>query len=442
VHRRGLRLRRLLWSRWIDPSKRPDRGPTGSHDVRAILNGLPAMVGYWDANLRNRMANDAYLHFVGKTPEQMLGIHISESIGPERYPTHLPHIEAALAGEPQLFDSMIVAPGRPIRYTQVSYTPDKVDGAVRGFFVLVTDITRRRNAEQALQAAEARFRTLFEFAPIGMFIAGEGGRILDVNRAGAELVGGTRTSLLGTRVRDLTHPDDRESSREHLERLLAGEIDSYCLERRYVHADGHTIWTQLNVTAMPEDPDLGVVALAQIQDVSERRDHEAQLRQLADRDAMSGLLNHRAFMVHVERQAATAARHGTGGALLVIDLDGFKQVNDVRGHQAGNALIVEVGELLRGRVRLTDVVGRIGGDEFAVIAPFGDLDDGRLLGEALLEVLRRRPDAHGLQVTASIGIASFERGNSAEDVLAAADAAMYCAKGAGGDRVAVDARAA
>ncbi len=390
------------------------------------------MVGYWDAELRNQMANDAYLDFVGKTPEQMLGIHISEVLGPERYATHLPHIEGVLAGEPQLFDSLIASPGRAIRYTQVSYTPSIVDGEVRGFFVLVTDTTPRRSAERALQAAELRFRALFDVAPIGMFIASATGQILDVNRAAADLVGRTRDELLAMTVADLTHPDDRAITHEYLERVIAGEIDAYCLEKRYLHADGHAVWAQSNVTVLPGSPDQELVVLAQIQDISERRSHEAQLRDLADRDAMSGLFNHRAFMLHVERQAATAARHGTGGALLLIDLDGFKQVNDARGHQAGNELIARVGELLRARVRVSDVIGRLGGDEFAVISPCGSLEEGRRLGEALLDVMRASPAGH---VMASIGVAAFERAVSGEAVLAAADAAMYRAKGAGGDRV-------
>jgi diguanylate cyclase (GGDEF)-like protein/PAS domain S-box-containing protein len=438
LHHRASRRRRLPRpGRSGSPRRLYPGRLVAQDDLRAILNSLPAMVGYWDADLRNHMANDAYSVFVGRTPEQMRGIHIRDVLGPERFPLHHPHMLRALAGEPQRFDSMIVGDDGSVRDTQVHYTPDIVDGTARGFFVLVTDITARRDAERAIQGAEARFRTLFEFAPIGTFLVDAEGRILDVNRAGAELVGATPERLMGSLVSAITHPDDRASSRESLRQLMAGEIESYTIEKRYVHAGGHTIWAQLNVTPLPSKE--GLIALAQIQDISERRRHEAELRELADRDAMSGMFNHRAFMLQVERQAATADRHGTGGALLLIDLDGFKEVNDTRGHRAGDELIVEVAELLRRRVRVTDVVGRVGGDEFAVIAPYGDVGEARKLAQALVEILRDRPDPLQLRIAASIGVAPFDQGRSAEQVLAAADAAMYLAKRAGGDRVAVHA---
>jgi diguanylate cyclase (GGDEF)-like protein/PAS domain S-box-containing protein len=417
-----------------------DRGLTVSQDdLRTILNALPAMVGYWDVELRNQMANDAYVEYVGLTPQQLRGMHISDVQGPETFAKHHPHMLRALAGEPQVFDGTLVDPSGRTRYTQVCYTPDVVDGEVRGFFVLVTDVSSRRIAEEAMQAADARFRTLFEFAPIGMFLTDPEGLVLDVNRAGAELLGGTRATLTGTPVAAFTHPEDRESSREHLGRLMAGEIDSYRLEKRYLHADGHVVWAQLDVTALHDGTGQGLIALALIQDVSERRNYEAQLRDLADRDALSGLLNHRAFMAEAERQAASATRYDVGGVLLLLDLDGFKQVNDMRGHQAGDEYIVRVATLLRQRVRVTDTVGRLGGDEFAIVLPQGDLEHARQLGEALLTLVRGDPEASGPRVAVSIGAAAFAPGRSAAAVVAAADAAMYRAKGAGGDRVAVEA---
>ena len=107
----------------------------------APLVGLPAAVGYWDADLRNRVANRAYVEFLGLTPEEIHGRHVSEVLGPELYALNRPHIERALAGEPQLFDRTIIDPAGEPRHTQVSYIPDVVEGKVRGFVVLVTDVT-------------------------------------------------------------------------------------------------------------------------------------------------------------------------------------------------------------------------------------------------------------------------------------------------------------
>ncbi len=409
-------------------------------DLRALLNRLPAMVGYWDSALRNRMANDAYREYFGLTPQQMRGIHIKEVLGPELFAKNQPYMLRALAGEAQLFDVTIVDTAKRTRHAQASYIPDIVDGKPRGFFVLLTDITSRRENEQALEAAEARFRTLFEFAPIGTYLADDQGRILDVNPAGAELLGGERDALVGSSVSHITHPDDRETSRVQLARLVKGEIDAYRMDKRYLHADGHTIWAQLDVIALRDGSNGGPVVLAQIQDISGRHHYEAQLRDLADRDPLSGLLNRRGILTLVERQAAEAALHGSAGALLLLDLDGFKQVNDTLGHQAGDKLIVTLAERLDQSVRSTDVVGRLGGDEFAIVLTKGDAAGARRVGDALVDVVRGVARDVDVCVSASVGVAIFDADRSGDDVIAAADASMYAAKAAGGDRVTVETR--
>ncbi|HWC49201.1 MAG TPA: PAS domain-containing protein [Solirubrobacterales bacterium] len=137
-------------------------------DIQKMLNALPAMVGYWDRDLRNRMANHAYVGFFGKTPEEMQGIHISEVLGPELYESNLPFMEGALRGEPQLFDREIKTPSGEVRYTQASYIPDVAeDGEVRGFFVLVTDITERRRIEKELARSYARLAEAEHLARLG-----------------------------------------------------------------------------------------------------------------------------------------------------------------------------------------------------------------------------------------------------------------------------------
>ena len=212
------------------------------------------------------------------------------------------------------------------------------------------------------------------------------------------------------------------------------------MDKRYLHADGHTIWAQLDVIALRDGSNGGPVVLAQIQDISGRHHYEAQLRDLADRDPLSGLLNRRGILTLIERQAAEAALHGSAGALLLLDLDGFKQVNDTRGHQAGDKLIVTLAERLDQSVRSTDVVGRLGGDEFAIVLTQGDAAGARRVGDALVEVVRGVALDSDVGVSASIGVAIFDSERSGDDVIAAADASMYAAKAAGGDRVTVEMR--
>jgi PAS domain S-box-containing protein len=154
----GKRAQKRDWHR--QPSDSPD-------GIQAMLNALPAMVGYWDSEMRNRMANDAHLEYFGKAPQEMRGIHIRDLLGDELFEKNRPHVEAALAGEPQLFDREIRTPAGDLRYTQASYVPDVVEGEVRGFFVLITDITERRRIEEEVERSRARLAEAERVARMG-----------------------------------------------------------------------------------------------------------------------------------------------------------------------------------------------------------------------------------------------------------------------------------
>ncbi len=206
-------------------------------------------------------------------------------------------------------------------------------------------------ADPASREAEQRFRLAFEQAAIGMALVAPDGRFLRVNRALCDLVGYPSETLLTKTFQEITHPEDLDLDLELVRQMLAGERRAYAMEKRYFHADGHTVWVLLSVSLVRGDDDEPRYFISQIQDVSERKQLEQRLTFLADHDEMTGLPNRRRLGEELERAVAFARRYEHPGALLILDLDNFKRVNDTLGHHVGDSLVREVAGRLRGRLR-------------------------------------------------------------------------------------------
>ncbi len=395
------------------------------------------MVGYWDRDLRNRIANAAYRDYFGLAPEQIFGMHLRDVLGAELFALNLPFVDAVLAGEPQLFDREIPDPAGRLRYTQASYIPDAIGDDVRGFFVLVTDITARRVAEQRRDAAERRFRTLFEAAPIGKFLLGADGAIVDANPAAIELLGIPRERLIGTQAESLTHPHDVATGRRNLGELLDGRIESYRSEKRYVRGDGSVVWAQLDARLLRDADDGSVQVLSQVQDISERRQLQLELEHMAVHDELTGLLNRRGLGEALEHERLCSPADALRSTLLVVDLDNFKELNDERGHAAGDHALKEVARLLRSRVRESDAVARIGGDEFVIVLSGASPQEAESVARAARDLIRHaRLGSVQAPISASIGIARLRPDDTPALAVERADRAMYRVKRSGGDAVA------
>ncbi len=311
------------------------------------------------------------------------------------------------------------------------------DGGDASIVSTMVDVTAQRDVElenaryrDIIDTLDASYRILEE-SPIGMCSVDVDGNVLRNNMAFLALGGGETTSIM-----PLVPQEDRETLRDAFARLLDGRTASVRIETRIRRPDGTATWCELTAVAMRQGlPDAAILLLAN--DVTERRRREARLRQLAERDPLTGLHNRRSFVrVLRERLAAMqrpSRRAGTTWTLMLIDLDGFKDVNDTLGHAGGDAVLVAVAAGIRDRTRVDDAVGRLGGDEFAVLLQSQEASHAVAIGEEIIaritEAARSVPGAP--PVSASIGIVHLREGRGADATLAAADSAMYDAKRAG-----------
>ena len=306
---------------------------------------------------------------------------------------------------------------------------------------LVADIAQRRIVERQLSEAQTRFHRAFAEAPIGMALVDLDGGWRQVNQALCTMLRYSGAELLTATRDQLTHADDLGEDMEQVEALIAGEIDHCEMDKRFLDARGEVVWTSVS-RSLVRDDDTGepLYFIAQVQDVTERRQFEAKLSHLADHDALTGLFNRRRLEHELDRQVAYTERYQAGAALLMLDLDNFKYVNDTLGHAMGDELIVRVANALRERLRDTDVIARLGGDEFAIILPETDTAAAEILATGLLETIAHDgvvlDERRAIQVSASIGIAAIEPGvlRTPAELMMNADVAMYDAKEAGRGR--------
>lgn len=293
-------------------------------------------------------------------------------------------------------------------------------------------------AEPQRAQPEQRFQAVFEQAPIGMALAGLDGRLLQVNRALSRLTGYDQEKLVGMELLGLTHPEDRAAELRGLEAMRTGRLRVYNGERRYLHAAGHPLWVAVYCSMIQDDAGAPSQFLVQVQDVSSRRDYDSQLNHMAEHDPLTGLLNRRAFERILSEHVVRGERYGHSGAVMVLDLDHFKQVNEALGHSAGDELIMRVAKVLATTLRKSDAIARLGGDEFGILLPGGGTADAERTAVRLHRALAaERPmqtsDGAPATLKASIGIAPLSESVelTSEEALINADLAMYDAKEAG-----------
>jgi PAS domain S-box-containing protein/diguanylate cyclase (GGDEF)-like protein len=294
-------------------------------------------------------------------------------------------------------------------------------GRPLSWFGQFQDITARRAAEVATREAQERFRLAFDDAPTGMAIVSPDGDWLRVNRALCDMTGHPESRLLGSTFQEITHPDDLEADLAYVRAMLAGEIRSYEMEKRFFRADGSVMWILLSVSLVRDADGAPLYFVSHVQDIDARKREHGELELLAHRDALTGTLNRRAWDAALARAVARAQQGDTPLAIALIDLNDFKLVNDALGHGAGDGLLQRAARSWEVQLRAGDSLARIGGDEFAVLLP----DAGHADLALVIERLKRSvPHDAGC----AIGGAAWRRGDGAAELMRRADAALYADK--------------
>ncbi len=299
---------------------------------------------------------------------------------------------------------------------------------------IAADRTRLRVSLAETQAAEAQYRTLTDHLPDTAVMVWDAElRLETVTGPGAKTWRYTERGVMPGRL--LEEIVDEEESAKLRPFYESGLVTPGTLEYFSV-ATGLTF--QFDVAPMPNTEGEPERVLVMVRDITERKQLDLQLQHLADHDALTGLLNRRGFEAELDRHVDNVARHGASGALLLLDLDHFKQINDILGHSVGDEVISSAASALRGRLRASDVIGRLGGDEFAVILHRVDRAQAETVAHSLLDAVRNEvaivTDNEVCQPTVSIGIAVFDpAGVTAKQTIINADLAMYRAKAAGRD---------
>jgi len=397
--------------------------------MQLMIDIMPNPAFIKDTEGRYRGVNAAFEKLLGHDKDELIGHTIADILGPERAETHQQHDQALLA-EPghQVYEAPFQAWDGDHQIIFIKTTYQRPDGSIGGILGIIKDITQRLRAEEELeqlrQFSESTVQTMTE----GLVLTDTEGRFTFVNPAAARTLGYTPGEMIEQPVLAFVPKDQHELVRRADEKRLKGISDRYELD--FLHRDGSTRTFLVSGGPRIRAAQFGGT-MAVLTDITDRKHMEEEIRALSLHDELTGLCNRRGFQTLAELAIKTASRLKKTLALIYIDLDDLKTINDTGGHKMGDRALVEVAFILRNCFRESDVIGRLGGDEFAVLAMENDPADTELLTRRLqdrLEMFNARSAAEaGFRLSVSFGVASREPDSPAtvEELVSRADVEMY-----------------
>ncbi|ABX33847.1 diguanylate cyclase/phosphodiesterase with PAS/PAC sensor(s) [Delftia acidovorans SPH-1] len=403
---------------------------TGPNDtlLRLIADTAPAMLAYFDARtLRCRFANINYARNFGLTPAEAIGKTVREIVGEAVWQLIAEHVERGLRGEHVRYEREVPQPDGPPRHIESLLMPHFEHGQLQGAVVQITDVSHHHHVAQKVRDSEERMRKFTEVTTEAIVMHRDG-LIIDGNEALSRLAGYTLDELTGRPILDYICPEFRLYA---LQYMRSGREDRF--DGAIQHKDGHRIPVEIEAKTMPAEGEPYRIVL--VRDITLRQLAQERMDFLAQHDQLTQLPN-RVRLIQMLRQALSLASVKRRAlAVLIIDLDHFKTINDSLGHQAGDLLLCEVAQRLRGSVRAHDLVARVGGDEFVVVLT-DDPDPQETETQAShLQRIIEAPcaiDGTPLVISPCMGIAMYPGdGKNAEELLNRAESAMHMAKDSG-----------
>ncbi len=309
--------------------------------------------------------NTAAAAIVGRDPSGLAGATLSQVVHPADCLGVSRQLDALVAGtitHLRAETRLVHDDGRVVWVCVHASCVRDTDGTPQCVITQIEDITERRRSDTALAAAEESFRTTFEMAPIGMILTDAKGVLMRANPAFGVIVGRHPDTLIGTMVRDITHPDDVQDQGAVVDALASGELPTLSIEKRYLRPDGTVVWASVSASCVRDTSGTALYLIGQIEDITERRAMREHLAHAAIHDPLTDLPNRELFMDRLDMALRRARRGAHRVAVMFLDLDHFTKVNDTLGHEVGDELLRAVADRMNITLRASDTLARFGGD--------------------------------------------------------------------------------
>lgn len=413
-----------------------------------VSRHVGATISVYDRSLTFRYVSDGFAAWFGQSPQEIVGRTLLDCYGEHNYIRYRPYIDRALAGESVSYERQVREPSGFDGWRTVSLAPWRdANGNVVGIVNSALSVHELKTRTEALRVANQRLQSHMDNSPLAVIEFDENLEVTRWSPRAAKMFGWTLEDQPQLSLSTVLGQQDSTANelRQAFARLREGEEPNNRVECAQTRNNGAIIHCEWFNSALTDDLGRVVSIMSLVQDASERVQMVAQMRALAEHDSLTGLLNRSAFRLQMERALKRARNTQELVALLFIDLDGFKKVNDTLGHAVGDDVLREVAWRISSSVRPSDIVARLGGDEFVVLletpvdATTADDISGRILSE-LTKAYGHTVSLGSLpiaeldmpQVGASIGVAMYTPQESHVDSLfKRADAAMYDAKRSG-----------